>query len=124
MLLAVLEKKAGFALGSKDVFINITGGISIDDPAMDLAVIIAILSSHYDISINSSFCFAAEIGLSGELRPVSKINLRVQEAYKLGFESIYVAKNSKIELPKTGIKINYMKEIEDVVKKFFSKNIN
>ena len=73
MLLAVLEKRAGFTLGSKDVFINITGGISIDDPAIDLAVIVSILSSHHDIEVSEKYCFAAEIGLSGEIRPVPKV---------------------------------------------------
>ena len=82
MLLAVLEKRAGFNLVSKDVFINITGGISVVDPALDLAVIAAILSSCHDIPISQKLCFASEIGLSGELRPISKTNQRIQEAEK------------------------------------------
>ena len=82
MLLAVLEKRAGFALGAKDVFINITGGISIEDPAIDLAVISSILSSHHDIEISQNYCFAAEVGLSGEIRPIPKAEQRIQEASK------------------------------------------
>ena len=83
MLLAVLEKRAGFTLGTKDVFINFTGGISVDDPALDLAVVISILSSYYDITINKNMCFAAEIGLAGEVRPASHF---IKEAAKLGFK--------------------------------------
>ena len=96
MLLAVLEKRAGFALGSKDVFINITGGINIEDPALDLAVIAALLSSYHDKPISQQICFAAEIGLSGEIRPVAKAELRIQEAEKLGFENIAISKFSKL----------------------------
>lgn len=95
MLLAVLEKRAGFALGSKDIFINITGGISIEDPALDLAVVAALLSSHHDIPIPKPLCFAAEIGLSGEIRPVAKADLRIQEASKLGFDQIAISKFTK-----------------------------
>ena len=83
MLLAVLEKRAGFKLSSKDVFLNITGGIKIDDPAMDLAVVAAILSSNFNIPLQKGICFAAEIGLSGELRSVPKIDQRINEAEKL-----------------------------------------
>ena len=90
MLLAVLEKRAGFSLGSKDVFINITGGITIEDPALDMAVVAALLSSYHDIPILQKICFAAEIGLSGEIRPIAKADIRIQEAEKLGFEQIVV----------------------------------
>ena len=83
MVLAVLEKRAGFKLAAKDVFLNITGGISIDDPAIDLAVVASILSSNQDIAISPNVCFAAEIGLAGEIRPVSKIDQRILEAKKL-----------------------------------------
>ena len=83
MLLAVLEKRAGFSLGSKDVFINITGGITIEDPALDMAVVAALLSSYHDIPILQKICFAAEIGLSGEIRPIAKAEIRIQEAEKL-----------------------------------------
>jgi len=119
MLLAVLEKRAGFTLGTKDVFINFTGGISVDDPALDLAVIISILSSYFDIAINKNMCFAAEIGLSGELRPVSKINLRIKEAAKLGFKSILISKFNKIDLDEIKIKIIYVEKIEEIISTLF-----
>jgi DNA repair protein RadA/Sms len=98
MILAVLEKRAGFRLGTKDVFLNITGGISIDDPAIDLAVVAAILSSNEDIPIEEGFCFAGEVGLSGEIRPVNRVDQRIQEAEKLGFSTIFVSKYNKIAL--------------------------
>jgi DNA repair protein RadA/Sms len=91
MLLAVLEKRCGFRLGSKDVFLNLTGGIKVDDPALDLAVVSAILSSSEDLNIPNSYCFCAEIGLSGELRPVSRLPQRISEAEKLGFKKIFVS---------------------------------
>ena len=92
MLLAVLEKRAGFKLGAKDVFLNITGGITVDDPAIDLAVIAAVLSSNVDIAIDKTICFSAEIGLAGEVRPVTRIEQRILEAEKLGFTSIVISK--------------------------------
>jgi hypothetical protein len=93
-----LEKRAGFRLGAKDVFLNITGGITVDDPAIDLAVISAILSSNADIPIEKNVCFAAEIGLAGEIRPVQRVEQRILEADKLGFSTIFVSKNNKIAL--------------------------
>jgi DNA repair protein RadA/Sms len=119
MLLAVLEKRAGFKLGAKDVFLNITGGISVDDPAIDLAVIAAILSSNSDIPIDKGTCFAAEIGLAGEIRPVQRVEQRILEAEKLGFHTIYVSKNNKISLKNTNIKIQLVAKIEDVVGSLF-----
>lgn len=115
MLLAVLEKRAGFKLGAKDVFLNITGGISVDDPAIDLGVVAAILSSNEDEPIPNRICFAAEIGLAGEIRPVSKVEQRIIEAEKLGFAVIIISKESK--LPKKDYKIQIKKvgKIEDVV---------
>lgn len=95
MLLAVLEKRAGFALGTKDVFINITGGLAIEDPATDLCVVAAILSSYHDLPLSEGLCFAAEVGLSGEIRPVPKIEQRILEAQKLGFQQIIISKFSK-----------------------------
>ena len=92
MLLAVLEKRAGFRLGVKDVFLNIAGGIKVNDPAIDLAIISAILSSNLDIPLAREICFAGEIGLSGEIRPVSRIEQRIKEAAKMGFTKIYVSK--------------------------------
>ncbi len=119
MILAVLEKRAGFRLGTKDVFLNITGGISIDDPAIDLAVVAAILSSNEDISIDKDFCFAGEVGLSGEIRPVNRVDQRIQEAEKLGFSTIFVSKYNKISLKNTAIKIRLVGKIEDVASELF-----
>ncbi len=114
MLLAVLEKRAGFKLGAKDVFLNITGGITVDDPAIDLAVIAAILSSNMDVPIEKGVCFAAEVGLAGEIRPIQRVEQRILEAEKLGFTTIYVSKNNKISLKNTQIKIELVTKIEDV----------
>jgi len=119
MLLAVLEKRAGFKLGAKDVFLNITGGISVDDPAIDLAVVAAILSSNEDIPIEKGICFAAEVGLAGEIRPVQRVEQRILEAEKLGFTTIYVSKNNKITLKNTKINIELVSKIEDVVAGLF-----
>jgi DNA repair protein RadA/Sms len=115
MLLAVLEKRAGFRLATKDVFLNITGGITVDDPAIDLAVIAAILSSNEDTAIPKEYCFAAEVGLSGEIRPVQRIEQRILEAEKLGFSTIFVSKYNKISLKNTKIKIQLISKIEDIL---------
>lgn len=119
MILAVLEKRAGFRLGAKDVFLNVTGGISVDDPAIDLAVVAAILSSNEDIPVGKGFCFAGEVGLSGEIRPVNRVDQRIQEAEKLGFDTIFVSKYNKIALKNTGIKIELVAKIEDVASILF-----
>ncbi len=115
MLLAVLEKRAGFRLGAKDVFLNITGGITVDDPSIDLAVVASILSSNEDIAIPKDYCFAAEVGLSGEIRPVQRVEQRILEAEKLGFSTIFVSKYNKIALKKTVIKVQLISKIEDLV---------
>ena len=115
MLLAVLEKRAGFRLGAKDVFLNITGGIAVDDPAIDLAVVASILSSNEDEALPKDYCFAAEVGLSGEIRPVQRVEQRIIEAEKLGFSTIFVSKYSKIALKQTTIKIQLISKIEDLV---------
>ncbi len=120
MILAVLEKRAGFRLGAKDVFLNITGGISVDDPAIDLAVVTAILSSSEDISIAKDFCFAAEVGLAGEIRPITKVEQRIQEAEKLGFSTIFISKYNKISIQNTQIQIQMVSKIEDVVEYLFA----
>lgn len=116
MLLAVLEKRSGFRLGVKDVFLNIAGGIRVDDPAIDLAVIAAVLSSNEDKPIDSKCCFAAEVGLSGEIRPVTRIEPRILEAEKLGFGQICVSHyNLKgIDLKRFGIRVRPVKKIEDL----------
>ena len=119
MLLAVLEKRAGFNLGTKDVFINITGGVSIDDPAIDLAVIVSILSSHHDIEVSEKYCFAAEIGLSGEIRPVPKVEQRIQEAAKLGYQTIFISKFSKIDNHSLPVKVITISKIQDLISNLF-----
>ena len=115
MLLAVLEKRAGFRLGAKDVFLNITGGITVDDPAIDLAVVASILSSNEDEALPSNYCFAAEVGLSGEIRPVQRVEQRILEAEKLGFSTIFVSKYNKITLKNTVIKVQLISKVEDLV---------
>ncbi|MAZ27813.1 MAG: DNA repair protein RadA [Cytophagaceae bacterium] len=119
MLLAVLEKRAGFRLGAKDVFLNITGGISVDDPAIDLAVISAILSSNEDISIAKDLCFAAEVGLAGEIRPVTRADQRILEAEKLGFGTIMISKYCKIPKQDHAIQIVRVSKVTDVVEWLF-----
>ena len=120
MLLAVLEKRAGFRLGAKDVFLNIAGGIKVDDPAIDLAVISAILSSNEDEAIPQDFCFAAEIGLAGEIRPINRVDQRILEAEKLGFNKIFVSKFNKISLKKMAIQIVKVAKIEDIYSNLFT----
>ncbi|MBN2237458.1 MAG: DNA repair protein RadA [Bacteroidales bacterium] len=121
MLLAVLEKRAGFRLGSKDVFVNVAGGIKVDDPAIDLAVVCAILSSNEDISIDDKTCFAAEVGLSGEIRSVNRVEQRVSEAEKLGFERIIISKFNQKAIPKSDkIEIIAVNKIEEVFKHIFA----
>ena len=116
MLLAILEKRCGFRLGAKDVFLNIAGGIRVDDPAIDLAVISAILSSSEDIPVDQGVCFAAEIGLSGEIRPVTRIEQRITEAEKLGYQSILISKYNLKGLSQkvSKIKIVAMSKINEV----------
>lgn len=121
MLLAVLEKRCGFKLAAKDVFLNIAGGIKVEDPAIDLAVICAVLSSSEDIPISQKFCFAAEVGLSGEIRPVSRIESRISEAEKLGFENIFISKYNLKGLNQKNfeIKISSVSKVEDVFRLLF-----
>ncbi|MBC6111825.1 DNA repair protein RadA [Pedobacter fastidiosus] len=116
MLLAVLEKRCGFRLSTQDVFLNIAGGIRVEDPAIDLAVLIAIISSHQDIAVSSKNCFAAEVGLSGEIRAVNRIEQRIAEADKLGFEIIYISKYNLmgIDLEKYNLEIKAVSKIEEV----------
>lgn len=119
MILAVLEKKAGFKLGAKDVFLNLTGGISVDDPALDLAVVAAVLSSNIDIAIDKRLCFAAEVGLAGEVRPVTRVEQRILEAEKLGFDSIVISKYCKIPKQDFKIKIIKVAKVHDVARHLF-----
>lgn len=119
MLLAVLEKRCGFRLGSKDVFLNVTGGIRVDDPALDLAVVASILSSNEDIPLTEKSCFAAEVGLSGEIRPVSRVEQRISEAEKMGFEAIYISSHNKLDPGKYAIKVKACSRIEEVFEQLF-----
>ncbi len=119
MILAVLEKRAGFRLGAKDVFLNIAGGISVDDPAIDLAVVASILSSNEDDAIAQDTCFAAEVGLAGEIRPVNRIDQRILEAEKLGFSKIIVSKFNKIAKSNYKIKVILVSKIEEVYQQLF-----
>ena len=121
MLLAILEKKAGFKIGVKDVFINITGGIKIEDTAIDLAVVSAILSSNINVSVTNGTCFCAEIDLSGELRSVSNIDKRISEAERLGYKKIIVSNNSKIGYTPKLIQTVKLKNLSQVVKEIFTE---
>jgi DNA repair protein RadA/Sms len=123
MLLAVLEKRCGFRLGTKDVFLNITGGIRVEDPAIDLGLAAAIISSHEDIPIPFKTCFAGEIGLSGEIRAVNRVEQRIAEAQKLGFEQIFISKynlpsggndKKRIDLSRYSIEVKAVSRIEEV----------
>jgi len=120
MLLAVLEKRAGFRLGAKDVFLNIAGGIKVDDPAIDLAVISAILSSNEDEAIPQDFCFAAEIGLAGEIRAINRVEQRILEAEKLGFNKVFISKFNKISSKQYAIKIVKVAKVEDIYANLFA----
>lgn len=115
MLLAVLEKRAGFRLAAKDVFLNITGGLRVDDPAIDLAVVAAILSSNNDSALIKNYCFAGEVGLSGEIRPVQRLEQRIVEAEKLGFEAIFISKQNKLSSRAKKIQIILLSKIEDLI---------
>ena len=120
MLLAVLEKRAGFKLIQKDVFLNIAGGLRISDPATDLAVICSILSSNIDVTINHKYCFAGEVGLTGEIRAVSRVEQRIAEAEKLGFKRIYIpAHNKSFDNQKFKIEIVKAGRVEEVFRNIF-----
>lgn len=128
MLLAVLEKRCGFNLGNKDVFLNITGGIRVEDPAIDLGLAAAIISSHQDIPISFKTCFAGEVGLSGEIRAVNRVEQRIAEAQKLGFDQIFISKynlpsgnqdKKGIDLSRYKIDIKVVSRIEEVFELLF-----
>ena len=119
MLLAVLEKRAGFRLAIKDVFLNMAGGLKVTDPAIDLAVMAAILSSDKNESISQNTCFAGEVGLSGEIRPVSRIEQRISEAARLGFDKIIIPERNlkNNDLKKAKIQIITVKHIGELINK-------
>jgi DNA repair protein RadA/Sms len=121
MLLAVLEKRSGVRISAKDVFLNIAGGLRVDDPAIDLAVVAAVLSSAEDIPISNNICFAGEVGLSGEIRAVSRIENRISEAEKLGFEKMIISNfNTKgLDLRKLKIEIIPVGKVLDMIEVLF-----
>lgn len=121
MILAVLEKKMGFKLGTKDVFLNIAGGIRVDDPAIDLSVVTSIISSLNDIPVSPKKCYAAEVGLSGEIRPVSRIEQRIGEAEKLGFDEIFISKYNLKGVSTAGytIRITPLTGLKDAITAIF-----
>jgi DNA repair protein RadA/Sms len=121
MLLAVLEKRSGFRLGHKDVFLNIAGGIRVEDPAIDLAVVAAVLSSNCDSPVDSKTCFAAEVGLSGEIRPITRVEQRISEADKLGFDRVFISRyNTRgLDLKRFSIKVIPVGKIEEVYSRLF-----
>lgn len=121
MLLAVLEKRCGFRLSTKDVFLNIAGGLRVEDPAIDLGVVVAIISSHEDISVSGKVCFAAEVGLSGEIRAVNRIEQRIAEAEKLGFDTIFISKYNRkgLDAKKFNIAIKSVAKVEEVFQELF-----
>lgn len=119
MLLAVLEKRAGFHLSAKDVFLNMAGGLKVSDPACDLAVICAVLSSNFDFAIPSDVCFAGEVGLSGEIRPVGQTERRISEAGRLGFRKIYVSSFTKLDHKPGQIEVVKVADVPTLVKTLF-----
>jgi DNA repair protein RadA/Sms len=122
MLLAVLEKRVGFKLDRKDVFLNIAGGLKVNDPALDLAVICAILSSNVDMAVGRRFCMAGEVGLTGEIRPVTHISRRISEAAKLGMTDIIVPKGNMkgAETPPEGITVHEVSKVEEAFRTLFA----
>lgn len=128
MLLAVLEKRAGFKLSAKDVFINIAGGMKVSDPSCDLAVVASILSSNFDLAIPARSCFAAEVGLSGEIRPVGQIERRISEAARLGYKTIYISSYNlsddyRKRSSKAGLEIVEVSDISLFCKKLFKRGV-
>ena len=121
MLLAVLEKRCGFRMGTQDVFLNMAGGIKVEDPAIDLAICISIISSMEEMPVSDKICFAAEVGLGGELRAVNRVDQRISEAEKLGFKNIYISKYSQksLDLSKTRISVKSFGKLSEVFEDLF-----
>ncbi|MBR1678734.1 MAG: DNA repair protein RadA [Bacteroidales bacterium] len=119
MLLAVLERRAGFKLAQKDVFLNMAGGLRVNDPACDMAVVCAVLSSNFDLPIPADYCFAGEIGLSGEIRPVAQAERRVGEAARLGFKKIFLSSFTSLEGASKGIEVAKVADVPALVRKLF-----
>ena len=121
MLLAVLEKRVGFKLQQKDVFVNIAGGLRVNDPAIDLAVLVAVLSSNMDLALGEKICITGEVGLAGEIRPINRLSQRIKEAEKLGFQRIIVPAGQDCDV--TGLNIDVVKvgRVTDAFKILFKK---
>ena len=117
MLLAVLEKRGGFRLGTQDVFLNIAGGLKVEDPAIDLAVCVSIVSSMNEVPVPDDLCFAAEVGLGGEIRAVNRVENRITEAEKMGFREIFISKfNAKaVQQKKFNIAIRHFSKLDQVL---------
>ena len=122
MLLAVLEKRVGFKLAQKDVFLNIAGGLKVADPALDLAVIAAILSSNVDMAVPRDVCLSGEVGLSGEIRPVTRMEQRVREAEKLGMKEILISRGSLkgVDTSRMAIRIVEVSKVEEAFRHLFA----
>ena len=120
MLLAVLEKRVGLNIGTKDIFLNIAGGLRVEDPAIDLSIVSALMSSYNDVPIDMKVAFAGEVGLSGEVRAVNRVEQRIQEAQKLGFEKIYVSKynfgKGKTAPKNTKIQVVLVSKVYELIK--------
>jgi DNA repair protein RadA/Sms len=123
MILAVLDKRCGFTFSTKDVFLNIAGGIKVEDPAVDLAVVAALLSSFQDLPIGDDVCFSGEVGLSGEIRAVNKIDQRILEAEKLGYKSIFISKYNQKTASTKNLKVELVKKVEEIFSKLFLENV-
>jgi DNA repair protein RadA/Sms len=121
LLLAVLEKRGGFHFGVKDVFLNIAGGLKIDNPSIDLSICMALLSSYEDVVLPKNYCFIGEVGLSGEIRGVNKIEQRIHEAIKMGIEFVVIPKKSikGVDTTKLSVKILEVSKVSDVYQLFF-----
>ena len=124
MLLAVLEKRCGFKLGMKDVFLNMAGGIKVADPASDLAIVASVLSSGADLAIPRTSCFTAEVGLSGEIRPVTRIDQRIVEAEKMGFKKIFISAQQQVSKDtKTALEVVKIGKVNDLLKQVFDHDL-
>jgi DNA repair protein RadA/Sms len=119
MLLAVLEKKCGLRMGTQDVFVNIAGGLRVEDPGIDLGIVAAIVSSYENVALNHKTCFVGEVGLSGEIRAVNRIEQRIAEAEKLGFTTLYLSRFNKATKMKSNIELIEVSKVEDVLRHLF-----
>ena len=119
MLLAILEKKCGLRMGMQDVFVNIAGGLRVEDPGIDLSIVASIVSSYENMPIDNKICFVGEVGLSGEIRAVSRIEQRISEAEKLGFKTVYLSKFNKLPMSKIGLKLVEVGKLDEMLQFLF-----